>query len=364
MANQAAAHDNDRIIYYKNKGITQFPSDFWEAFSEGTISIIVPIYNREKFLNNSIACLLNQTYSNLQIILVDDGSTDSSGEICDQFAKEDSRVIIIHKPNGGVSSARNVGLSYVKGEYIGFFDSDDLIELTMFEKLLSHLKEKNGMCVMCERDIWKNGKQARKICFTEGKEFAAADECCDNLCPKLNFSPIAEKHIGCIWDKLYKRELWEKHKFDEELSVAEDRWALFEMFFYKLDTIFLCHEIFYHYQIHDAQISSKKARDIECDYTVANRMLKTAATKSKKLDPYYTALIKFTVLRARKAVEDNNNERYIETVKEFRSVYPKVRHIVNNSEPKFRLFLYTLRYSPILFKILVHFVNKGRKKAE
>ena len=99
------------------------------------ISVIVPIYNVEKYLERSIGALLNQTYHNLEIILVDDGSTDNSGKMCDEFAQKDARVKVFHKENGGSSTARNIGIREAKGAFIGFCDSDDYSELDLYENL-------------------------------------------------------------------------------------------------------------------------------------------------------------------------------------------------------------------------------------
>lgn len=100
------------------------------------ITVVMPIYNVENYLERSVGSLLNQTYDNLEIILVDDGSTDRSPAICDAFAKKDKRVRVVHKPNGGSSSARNAGITIAKGDYIGFCDSDDYVEPDMYENLL------------------------------------------------------------------------------------------------------------------------------------------------------------------------------------------------------------------------------------
>ncbi len=89
------------------------------------ISIIVPVYNVEKYLKECIESILSQTYKNIEIILIDDGSTDNSGKICDEYLKKDSRVKVIHKENGGLSDARNTGIEIASGKYIGFVDSDD-----------------------------------------------------------------------------------------------------------------------------------------------------------------------------------------------------------------------------------------------
>ena len=97
------------------------------------ISVILPVYNVQQYLEKCIESVVNQTYKNLEIILIDDGSTDMSGKICDEFAEKDGRIKVIHSKNGGVSAARNIGLDIATGEYIGFVDSDDWIESQMYE---------------------------------------------------------------------------------------------------------------------------------------------------------------------------------------------------------------------------------------
>ena len=96
------------------------------------ISVIVPVYKVERYLRRCVQSILNQTHSNLEVILVDDGSPDGSGALCDEFAKQDSRVQVIHKDNGGLSDARNAGLSIARGEYVTFVDSDDWIDSCFF----------------------------------------------------------------------------------------------------------------------------------------------------------------------------------------------------------------------------------------
>ena len=105
------------------------------------ISIIVPVYNVEKYLRKCIDSILNQTFKDFELILIDDGSTDESGKICDEYNLKDNRIKVIHKENGGLSSARNAGLDIAQGEYIGFVDSDDWIELDMYEELYKICKE-------------------------------------------------------------------------------------------------------------------------------------------------------------------------------------------------------------------------------
>lgn len=113
------------------------------------ISVIVPVYNVEKYIKQCLESILNQTYKNLEIIIVDDGTKDSSGKICDEISKSDSRIKVIHQENQGLSGARNTGLKNTTGEYITFVDSDDYIGNKMFEKMLSTLKTNNADIVEC-----------------------------------------------------------------------------------------------------------------------------------------------------------------------------------------------------------------------
>ena len=114
------------------------------------ISIIVPIYNVEKQLSTCIESILNQTFMNFELILVDDGSPDKCGEICDEYEKKDKRIKVIHKKNGGLSDARNAGLNIATGKYIGFVDSDDIIHPQMYEKLYNCINKYNSDIIQCK----------------------------------------------------------------------------------------------------------------------------------------------------------------------------------------------------------------------
>ena len=127
------------------------------------ISIIVPVYKTEKYLDKCIESILNQTFKDFELILVDDGSPDNCGKICDEWAKKDDRIVVIHKENGGVSSARNTALNNIKGEYVGFVDSDDTIEPTMYEKLYNNLIDSNAQISVCDfKFITPSGVQENK----------------------------------------------------------------------------------------------------------------------------------------------------------------------------------------------------------
>lgn len=118
------------------------------------ISVIVPVYNVEKYLDDCIESIVNQTYSNLEIILVDDGSPDNCPRMCDEWAKKDSRIKVIHKQNGGQGEARNVAVEFANGDYIGYVDSDDIIAPDMYEKLLGLIKGNNAEAVQCAMQMF------------------------------------------------------------------------------------------------------------------------------------------------------------------------------------------------------------------
>lgn len=129
------------------------------------ISVIVPVYNIKEYLPRCVSSILNQTYDNLELILVDDGSTDETGALCDELAEQDPRVRVFHKENGGSSSARNLGISMAKGAYLGFVDSDDYISPDMYERLVHGLLESHAQMVQIGRDeVDEKGRKLPNIC--------------------------------------------------------------------------------------------------------------------------------------------------------------------------------------------------------
>ena len=130
------------------------------------ISVIVPVYNVMAYLTRCVDSIRKQTYRNLEILLVDDGSTDNSGALCEKFALEDKRIRVFHKENGGSSSARNLGIEKATGDFIGFVDSDDYIEPEMYERLLAMLLEENLLVAQCSRDeIDEQGNRMPDVCM-------------------------------------------------------------------------------------------------------------------------------------------------------------------------------------------------------
>ena len=124
--------------------------------SQDLISVIIPIYNVEQYLDRCIDSVKKQTYTNLEIILVDDGSPDNCGKMCDEYAEDDKRIKVIHKENGGLSDARNAGIEIATGEYITFIDSDDYVSLDYVEYMYKLLKDAGAKLSICGvMDVWK-----------------------------------------------------------------------------------------------------------------------------------------------------------------------------------------------------------------
>ena len=122
------------------------------GYMKPLISVIVPVYNIIEYLPRCVHSITSQTYENLELLLVDDGSTDGTGELCDRLAAEDGRIRVFHKENGGSSSARNLGISQAKGEYLGFVDSDDYVEPDMYERLYGGICEYQVKVAQIGRD--------------------------------------------------------------------------------------------------------------------------------------------------------------------------------------------------------------------
>ena len=140
-----------------------------DVLCEPTVSVIVPIYNVDRFLEATIHSILCQTYKNIEIILVDDGSKDCSGEICDLFLQNDNRIIVVHKKNGGLSDARNTGLAVAQGKYIFFVDADDTIQPDLVEVAVAEMELGFDMVAFGYHLLHQNGKKGKAV--FENKEY-------------------------------------------------------------------------------------------------------------------------------------------------------------------------------------------------
>lgn len=170
------------------------------------ISVIVPVYNVEEYLPRCVDTIVNQTHKNLEIILVDDGSTDRSGAMCDEFARKDARIEVIHKANGGLSDARNVGIDRARGDFITFIDSDDSVETDMIEYLLGLIKKFNvDMSVSSHTVVFDDHK---KILGDGREESLTAQECIRKMLYHRDVDTSA-------WAKLYRAHIFNSIRYPE-----------------------------------------------------------------------------------------------------------------------------------------------------
>lgn len=224
------------------------------------ISIIVPVYKVEQYLPKCIDSILSQTYQNWELLLIDDGSPDNSGRICDEYAAKDERIRVFHKKNGGVSSARNLGLDYAEGGYVMFVDSDDWLS--------------NDCLEVCVYEVEKNKLDALQFGFTSITE---------NNEKRLVKNPSSildgEQYIKlnnfnvCVWGGVYKREIIEEYKlrFPEELKLAEDQIFVLSFFKHAQRIKYIDKAMYYYLQRSDSAVHTPKSEDMlkSCEYLIS-----------------------------------------------------------------------------------------------
>ena len=190
--------------------------------SEDKISIIIPIYKVEDYISKCIKSVIAQSYHNLEIILIDDGSPDRCGDICDDYAERDSRIRVIHRQNGGISAARNSGLEVATGEYVLFVDSDDYIHPDMVERMHDVALNKQADVVVC--DYVKVNEDEEIEIPEESRQVIDITE--DN---RLNYMLGETKIIfTVVWNKLYKRKLFQNIRFPEG-KLHEDEFVTYKL---------------------------------------------------------------------------------------------------------------------------------------
>lgn len=222
------------------------------------VSVVVPVYNVETYLTECVDSIVGQTYGNLELLLIDDGSKDSSGEICDDYAAKDHRVRVIHKENGGVSSARNLGIDQAQGEYLVFVDSDDRIDPTMVEKMVNAITRYRTDLVICGyerfRDDWSQAFRISAystIIFQNLSELAGV------------YTAAGTNMFGVsIWAKMYNLQIIRQNSisFREDISYEED--CVFNLdYFNHVQYTCVLNECLYSYRQMDQSLSKGYRRD-------------------------------------------------------------------------------------------------------
>lgn len=282
------------------------------------ISVIVPVYKAEKYLHRCVDSILNQTFTDFEVLLIDDGSPDRSGEICDEYAKKDSRVRVFHKENGGVSSARQCGLDNSRGEYVIHADPDDWVEPDMLECLYSKVKQDDADMVICDYFINLSHKE---IYHSQKPDSLDSDSVLKGLFLYLH---------GSCWNKLVRSKCIHKYKikFNPELSFCEDLNYNSSLLLNDIKISYLP-KAFYHYDqfSNDSSIVRQTYSDAKYDsdvrlYEIMTEMLRNnAAYEDCKSNMGY-----LVVLRAFEANVYNSSE-FRQRCKRFTSCVIKRKRI-------------------------------------
>lgn len=230
------------------------------------ISVIVPIYNSEKYLNKCLDSIINQTYGNLEIILINDGSKDNSKKICEDYAKNDSRIIIIDQENCGPAKTRNCGLKIASGEYISFVDSDDYIDKTMYEKLVKRIiKDQSDIAICKHVEVINEKIKHMKYNYELPVIYS------DNIIKLFLKGNTVNAYL---WNKIYKRELFKKTEFIN-IKMLEDLDIMYRLLKKCKKISFINNELYYYRCDNVNSLSKTYSKQMIDGYCYAlNRMYK------------------------------------------------------------------------------------------
>ena len=316
------------------------------------ISIIVPVYNVEKYLKKCVDSIVNQTYKNLEIILVDDGATDNSGKICDELVELDNRIKVYHKKNGGLSDARNYGVERATGDYIGFVDSDDYIDAEMYEKLYEAIKKENVDVAECNLKIVYPEKTDL---FTDQKYY--------QICNKQEYLEEylkIEKIFGSACVRLTKADIARKLKFPVG-KLYEDTYYAYDLIGI-VDKYVIVDNPYYNYLMRENSITNAKFNPRIFDLIEIVEKFHTNVYKNypslKEAADCRKMYAYFSVLNSILLEEDfKNNSFYKQIIDYFKEEYTKLlrnKYITRNR----KLSILLIKFSINLYrKVLLRYKN-------
>lgn len=308
------------------------------------ISVIVPVYNVEKYLDNCVESIVNQTYKDLEIILVDDGSPDNCPVMCDEWAKKDDRIKVIHKENGGVSSARNIGLDNVTGEYIGFVDSDDYLKSNMYELLIENLTATNSDISVCSTFLVDENNNIKADNIFES-QVLNQEEAVKFLSYKMNNS---------LWNKLFKKDMFKGCRFDEGHTFGEDHLILLQVLKNVNRVSFISDSLYYYVQRSNSTTGSKFSKRSFDQVYMKDALYNYVKENYLYVSEYYRKL-SFTAREnmCRKIILSNSDEEFAKELDEYKKYMKKEFSIVKSNLSKRE----TLEYKMICyFKPMYKFV--------
>ena len=310
------------------------------------VSIIIPVYNSENYLDKCISSILKQTLNGIEIILVDDGSTDKSEVICKKYKDSDNRVKFVRKKNGGVSSARNCGVSIAEGEFITFVDSDDYIESNMCEKLYTSAIE-NKCDVIFSGMKSVNNKVISYIFTDETKVYSKEEACKLFFFDKEPFSP----NYAC--GKLIKKTVCEKIKFREDIFLMEDALFSMELFLNCTNNIMFLNEYLYNYVQRSGSASKHFNKKRITSYYALDELLNIARTMNKLYEMKFLKVYSKLILGILQDIIyfdfEGNKCEYLKISKALNKEYFKNMKCKSIGS-KNKIHLTVLKISPMIYK--------------
>lgn len=275
------------------------------------ISIIVPIYKVEPYLRRCLDSIVNQTYTNLEIILVDDGSPDGCPQICDEYAAKDKRIVVIHKENGGLSDARNAGLDICKGEYISFVDSDDWVEKEYIDFLLKNSQQYDADILIVNHDLAEAGTIIASEPFEEF--FVSGSDAFKKIISSQTI------HLGVSWAKLYKRSLFSKIRFPKG-KIHEDDYTSYKLI-YGANYVCAINRVLYHYYQRADSITSC---DNSYDHTLVEKEQLGFLLEKKEFELAELLVIRLGWHWLNQYIHDNDNKESLTKAKCWENTIKKI----------------------------------------
>ncbi|MEI7640722.1 MAG: glycosyltransferase [bacterium] len=289
------------------------------------ISVIVPVYKVEEYIKECLESIIKQTYENIEIIIIDDGSPDESGAIAEEYALKDKRIKVFHKENGGVSDTRNFGIVQASGEYVTFVDSDDYVSTNTLYELMKLITEYDADIAVCKNDLV--GMPFKKNPSIENKVSVFT------TLEALERLYISDGNMGTPWGKIYKKELFAGLKFPKG-RLSDDDATIYKII-YNAKKIVLTNNKLYHYRIHENSITNASFSLKNLDYLIAMEE-RMDFFKSRKLNILYyktmafygTLIIKFYFEIYKSDLQDKQAQlsNLIEKFKHIKEAVLKSRH--------------------------------------
>ncbi|WP_078595889.1 glycosyltransferase family 2 protein [Evansella clarkii] len=323
------------------------------------ISIIVPVYNLENYLKKCIDSILSQTFTDFELILVNDGSTDSSGILCDSYAAIDNRVKVIHKKNGGVASSRNAGLTASEGKYIGFVDNDDYIHQSMYEILYNTACKYSSDIVVCDFKKVKGGQ----LTDINGLKRPFPIRHMNNVDALHQLYTENGITFVCPWNKIYKRELFNDIRYEEGV-INDDESIAHKLLYQSQKMTYINAQLYYYIQREGSQINSPfHIKRLDAVYILKNRtkFFKEINEKELQQKALKHFIEKFFWYYSLAGIHINDNKEMKKLKNTFNSsFFDLIKH--REIGWKQKIFLILFRISPSMYELIKNLRERPKKE--